>query len=97
MPATFLETLAHDQFAIATIGIERAIARSFEVDGGRMTDSEVRRRFLICQRLFQQLRGDLGWGLHRVIDHLPTYLRCELDGLPWEPDRRACWMPEDGP
>ncbi|TMQ08612.1 MAG: hypothetical protein E6J90_39830 [Deltaproteobacteria bacterium] len=43
-----------------------------------------------------QLRGDLGWGLQRVLDHLPHYFRCELDGQPWEPDRRTCWMPEDG-
>jgi len=61
-----------------------------------MTQAEVRRRFGICERLFRQLRGDLHWGLTRVLDHLPTYLRYELDGQPWEPDARSCWMPDDG-
>jgi hypothetical protein len=96
MPAAWLETLAHDQFARAMLGIEHAIERSFQSDGARMTQAEVRRRFDICERVFRQLRGDLGWGLQRVLDHLPGYLRCELDGAPWEPDRRTLWMPEDG-
>ena len=97
MPGTFMETLAHDQFARAMLGIEHAIERSFSADGSRVTTAEVRRRFEICERLLRQLRGDLGWGLHRALDHLPGYLRCELDGEPWEPDPRTMWMPQDGP
>jgi hypothetical protein len=85
-----------DQLGDAVLGIEAAVVQSFEADGARMTGSEVRRRFGICERLVRQLRGDLGWGLQRVLDHLPQYLRSELDGVPWEPDRRTCWMPEDG-
>lgn len=79
-----------------TTGIERAVAHSFEVDQARMTRAEVRHRFDICRRILVQLRGDLGWGLQRVLDRLPHYLRCELDGQPWEPDTRTIWMPEDG-
>jgi len=96
VPGAFSEALAKDELARVMLGIEHAVARSFETDGARMTDAEVRRRFGICERLFRQLRRDLTWGLHRVLDHLPHYLRCELDGLPWEPDRRTIWMPEDG-
>ena len=87
----------HGQLERAVLGIERAVARSFEADHARMTAAEVRRRFGICEQLFRQLRGDLHWGLHRVLDHLPHYLRCELDGQAWEPDRRTIWMPDDGP
>lgn len=96
MPGAFLDLVEHGQLERAVLGIERAVTRSFETDGARMTDAEVRRRFGICERLFRQLRGDLHWGLHRVLDHLPHYLRCELDGLAWEPDPRTIWMPEDG-
>jgi hypothetical protein len=97
MSKAFLDVADPGQLECAVRGIEHAVGRSFEADGARMTAAEVRRRFGICERLFRQLRGDLGWGLHRVLDHLPHYLRCELDGQAWEPDRRTIWMPEDGP
>ena len=90
------ELAGGDELTRLVLGIERAVARSFEIDGARMTTSEVRRRFQVCARLLCQLRGDLGWGLQRVLDHLPHYLRCELDGERWEPDRRTIWMPHDG-
>ena len=96
MTRLLLQALAKDELGRLTLGIEQAVTRSFAADGARMTGAEVRRRFGICERLFRQLRGDLGWGLVRVLDHLPEYLRCELDGMPWEPDRRTCWMPGDG-
>ena len=88
--------LTQDELARVAFGVELAVMRSFKVDRARMTEAEARRRFAICERLIRQLRGDLGWGLQRVLDHLPQYLRCELDGQPWEPDRRKCWMPGDG-
>ncbi len=97
MAAAFLDLVEQGQLAQALFAMERVVTRSFEVDGSRLTAAEVRRRFQICERLFRQLRGDLRWGLVRVLDHLPHYLRCELDGQAWEPDRRTCWMPGDGP
>jgi hypothetical protein len=96
MAKPFMELLEKDQIGRVMLAIEQAVTRSFEVDGARMTGDEIRRRFSICERLIRRLRGDLGWGLHRVLDHLPHYLRCELDGQPWEPDTRTIWMPEDG-
>jgi hypothetical protein len=96
MAALFLDLVERGVLERAVTGIERAVTRSFEADRARMTRAEVRHRFAICERLFRQLRGDLGWGLDRVLDHLPHYLRCELDGQTWEPDARTFWMPGDG-
>jgi hypothetical protein len=96
MAAPFLDLVEQGQLARTVLAIERIVRRSFKADGSRMTTAEVRRRFRICERVFRQLRGDLGWGLVRVLDHLPEYLRCELDGQAWEPDRRTCWIPQDG-
>ena len=92
----FADLVARDQVGRVSLAIERAITQSFREDGARMTGDEVRRRFSICERLFRRLRGDLGWGLQRALDHLPRYLRCELDGIPWQPDARTVWVPADG-
>ena len=92
----FADLVAADQVGCVSLAIERAIERSFREDGARVTGAEVRRRFAICERLFRRLRGDLGWGLQRALDHLPRYLRCELDGIPWQPDARMVWVPADG-
>jgi len=94
--AAFLDLVAQDQVGRVTLGIERAIEQSFREDGGRKTLDEIRRRFAICERLLRHLRGDLGWGLQRALDHLPGYLRCELDGIHWQPDARTVWVPADG-
>lgn len=93
--SAFLDLVSDDQVARVTLAIERTILDSFVADGARATGDEVRRRFAICERLVRQLRGDLGWGLQRVLDHLPRYLRCELDGAPWTPDEREIWVPND--
>jgi len=79
-----------------TLGFEMAITTSFAIDGSTMTTDEVKRRFQICERLFKQLRGDLSWGIERIIDHLAEYLRYELDGVSWEPDKRMTWQTTDG-
>lgn len=93
--ATLLGLIADDQLTRVTVAIERAIADSLAADRARVTRDEVRRRFSICERLLRQLRGDLKWGLQRVLDHIPRYLRYELDGVRWEPDARVTWVPED--
>jgi hypothetical protein len=96
VPKSFLELIEPDGVGRVVQAIERAVAQSFEEDQGRLTRHEIRRRYGICENLIVRLRGDLGWGLHRALDHLPHYLRCELDGQAWEPDPRTIWMPEDG-
>ncbi|MBI3184629.1 MAG: hypothetical protein HYZ28_21035 [Myxococcales bacterium] len=96
MTGPFLDLVTRDQVARVMLAVERAISGSFAEDGSRPTGDEVRRRFALCERLLRQLRGDLGWGLQRVLDHLPKYLRCELDGVPWRPEARTVWVPSDG-
>ncbi len=96
MTRTFLDLVAEDQVGRVALAIEGAVTASFAEDGARPTGDEVRRRFAICERLVRHLRGDLAWGLQRVLDHLPRYLRCELDGIPWKPDARMVWVPSDG-
>jgi hypothetical protein len=96
MARELLDLVAAQQVPRVIDGIERAIAASFAEDGARRTRDEVRRRYAICERLLRHLRGDLGWGIQRVLDHLPRYLRNELDGLPWAPDARTVWIPDDG-
>ena len=92
----FGDLVAQEQVGRVSLAIERAISGSFRQDGARMTGDEVRRRFAICERLVRRLRGDLGWGLQRALDHLPHYLRCELDGIHWLPNARTVWVPADG-
>ena len=75
-------------------GFQRVIAQSFEHDRSRVTGAETRRRFEICASLFARLAMDTGWSNGRVIDHLPYYLRCELDGKPWKPPKIGLWSPE---
>jgi hypothetical protein len=96
MAKSLLNVVSADQVPVVTRRIEAAIAKSFASDHFSPTGDEVRRRFAICERLICRLRADLGWGLQRALDHLPQYLRCELDGVPWEPDQRTIWVPEDG-
>lgn len=96
MDRSFLDLVERNQVQRVALAIEAAVRASFAANGARVTGDEVKRRFRICERIFRALRGDLGWGLERVLDRLPHYLRSELDGVPWEPDRRTIWMPGDG-
>jgi hypothetical protein len=95
MSRVFLDLVGKDQVGRVALAIERAVASSFAADGARPTSDEIRRRFRICEQLVRQLRGDLGWGLQRALDHLGQYLRCELDGMSWRPDARMVWAPEN--
>jgi len=79
-----------------TLIFEKAIAVSFQHDRARQTAAEIKRRFEICCSIFESLRADLQWGIDRIEDHLPAYLRCELDGIEWKPDERTVWTPQDG-
>jgi hypothetical protein len=103
----FLDLVTSDQIPKVVKGFEAAIAKSFEQDRqpGRIilvtgvadkapSPSEMKRRGEMCLKIFKSLRGDLSWGLDRILDELPRFLRAELDGTPWEPEaRRATWTP----
>lgn len=81
------------QLAILLLTFEAVIARSFEA-GTRMTRSEVRRRYLICEKWLRALRNE-GWGVQRIQAALPQALEAELEGRHWDPTgARRVWMPE---
>lgn len=71
------------------------IGASFLLEERHLKLSEVKRRYAICARIFCDLVSDAKWGVQRALHYLPTYLRCELDGIPWEPDKRAIWLPNE--
>jgi hypothetical protein len=50
-----------------------------------MTDAEVSRRVVICEKWFRIMRGDLGWGLIRTLDTLALALGHELVGIEFDP------------
>lgn len=94
MPGAWLKMLTEGQAARVVRGFERAIAESFKTDNLLVlvqTSDEVRRRYRICERVFEELRADANWSLPRIMDELPRILRCELDGTPWNVDGRASW------
>lgn len=72
--------------------IYKVIAESFAHDKSRMTKSEAARRFKIVETLVRELRAEHGWSFERILDTVPTALRCKLDGIPWAPDlSRNAW------
>ena len=82
-----------------TTGIQAAISASFKTDQvirPVLTQNETRRRFRICVSGFCIMRRDLGWAVPRIIEELPVYLRCQLDGMDWSPDEdRDSWLSTD--
>ncbi len=86
------------------LGIEASVSTSFVQDAttpsgliktsGHITQAEMKRRTRMCVEIFRVLRGDMKWSWQRAIDHLPVYLRKQLDGENWEPEaRRSTWVP----
>lgn len=94
MPGEFRDLIESKQIGPVVRGFETAIQHSFEQDHGPQTQAEVKRRFDICARIFRNLRGDLRWSVPKILDFLPRYLRCELDGQPWTPDDTRVWSPQ---
>lgn len=100
----FASLVTEDKIAPVVHGIEQAVALSFAEDREpgriilvhalpRITKAEMSRRVQLCIKIFRILRGDLKWGLERILDSLPEFLRKELDGIPWEPEaKRASWF-----
>lgn len=104
MAGELIDLVAQDQLGRVTTAIHEAIEKSFITDlavsgleqgrcVGFLTQSETKRRFNICLRIFRTCRGDLKWSIARCCDNLHRYLREELDGKTWEPDARLIWSP----
>jgi len=91
------QSLALDASPAVAAAVERAVVRSFETRPMPLrgiTTSEARRRVQICERIWKALRLEKRWSLQRACDHLYRYLIAELDGIAWEPDGRAIWVPD---
>jgi hypothetical protein len=78
--------------ARAVDAITSAIAVSFEQDGMRQTQNEIKDRFNHCRGLIGIMRKDLKWSWQRIEDDLPNALRCKLDKIDWKPNTRTTWV-----
>lgn len=93
---TLSKLVAENQVERVTRSFVQAISGSFVVDGGTPTRDEVTRRFDICLRLFCELYADLKWSVPKILDFIPRYLRCELDGIRYNPNNEnGAWSVED--
>ncbi len=80
-----------------TRGVTEAVGKSFSQQSMRNpSHDEIRRRFTICMKWAKVFRGDLSWGMQRIVDELPNALRAELLGTSYSPPTRQCWIPADG-
>lgn len=80
-----------------TNGITEAVHTSFAEGNMRNpTRDEIRRRFNICVKWAKVFRGDLKFGIQRIVGELPNALRAELLGVPYEPPTRTSWIAGDG-
>lgn len=96
---TLSELVAREQIGRVTNSLTETIGASFAADGSTMTGREVKRRFDICLRIFCELRADLKWSIPHILDRMPRYLRCELDGGKYNPqaERAGAWGEEADP
>lgn len=63
---------------------------------GDVPRTEVKERFTACIKAARELRGDLKWGLERIIGVLDEVLICHLSKMEFKPSDRKCWIPSDG-
>jgi hypothetical protein len=83
-----------------TNAITVAIDRSFHDAEGRLqreiTRTEIKDRFSTCIKWARVLRGDLQWGVERIVGQFDEILRCYLAKAEYIPPQRKCWVPSDG-
>jgi hypothetical protein len=85
------------QIRRALLGLATVVEASFDQDGSRITQDEVKRRLYLAADLFCELRRDVKWSVERILNELPNALRSKLDGTPWSPNAHALWKPGDAP
>ena len=97
----FLSLLDNEsELKVVAIALETVVLRSFGEDERRepfretrVTRSEIRRRYTICIAWFRHARAELGMSCERAVDLMPQALRCELDGITFEPRTSGIWTP----
>ena len=95
MAGVWAKLIPDDDVGVVTKSFQDAIGCSFDDDRSRVTQAEIKRRFEICCKIFENLCGDLKWSTAKALDFIPRYLRNELDGIPYTPDTRVLWTPSD--
>lgn len=88
---------AGDMLGDLTTGLMKAIHQDFKRRG--VTDpkqEEIKRLFTFLTDWAITLRGDLKWGVVRIIDSFPAMLIAEAGGTRWEPPTRSVWIQQDG-
>jgi hypothetical protein len=99
-PETLLSLFPGEAMGRLVNAMNEAIFKSFCDEKGKMksdvTQAEVKERFTVCVKMARQLRGDLGWGLERIIGILDEVLICHLSKTEFKPSDRKCWVPSDG-
>ena len=96
---TILELFPAEQGTLGklTNGITQAVHRSFENQSMKNpTRAEITRRFEICMKWAKVFRGDLRWGIQRIVDEFDNVLVAELTVKKYEPPKRTTWIPSDG-
>lgn len=96
MSGEFTGLIEDQQLGHVTSAFMLIVEHSFSRDPGRVTRSAVKERMDILLTGFRHLRGDLKWGVERILGELPNLLHCRLNKKPWEPPKRQCWIPGDG-
>lgn len=92
--AAFERLVSEGQVGHVTREFQRIIEASMVSHPVRnLTHAIVKERFDMCAKIFETLRSDLKWSLPRILDQLPAYLGCELDGVDWKPNARTVWTP----
>jgi hypothetical protein len=97
---TILSLFPGEALGRLTNAVFETVDKSFRDANGKVfqgtTQAEIRDRFTVCLDKAKILRGDLKWGLERIIGQLDEILRCHLAKLDYVPPTRACWIPDDG-
>lgn len=97
MAGHYAQLCSTDDIGKVTRAFEQAITLSFVTNpmpSKSIPQAEIKRRFTMCDDLFGMLRGDLHWSIPKIADVLPTYLKCRLDGVPFDPARiGSSWSP----
>ncbi len=95
MAGAWIKMVAEGDVPKVVRGVECAVVISFRANPMKsVTKAEQQRRIQICFKIFETLRGDLGWSVPKIIDFLPVYLKCELDGVSYDPSTvREGWAP----
>lgn len=72
--------------------IASAVEKSYPSDIRNSTRRELSYRTQCAVDIVATLRGDMHWTLQRIRDHLPGFLRMQLNGGNWEPAARSTWQ-----